>query len=103
MEETGNQKTDSEMAELVADALSALGFSASSQETGGGICCVILQRKGGGEIVWGTADFNWGADVIDADGEIKSYIETGCSSDSQDVAAIVEAIRGPSVLAGAAP
>jgi hypothetical protein len=61
-----------------------------------------LQRKGGGEIVWGTADFNWGADVIEDDGEIKSYIESGCSSDSQDIATIVEAIRGASISAGAA-
>jgi hypothetical protein len=97
-----NQKTEKEITEMVASALSNIGFSASSQQTGGGIWCVILQRKGGGEIVWGTADFNWGADVIDADGDIKSYIETGCSSDSQDVAAIVEAIKGPSILAGAA-
>ena len=102
MEGIENQKTDNEMVELVAEALSALGFSASSQETGGGICCVILERKGGGEIVWGTADFNWGASVVDANGEIESSIQTSCPSDSQDIASIVEAIRGPSVSAGAA-
>jgi hypothetical protein len=102
MEGIENQKTDNEMVELVADALSALGFSASSQETGGGICCVILERKGGGEIVWGTADFNWGASIIDKDGEFTSSIDTTCPSDSQDVAAIVEAIRCPSLSAGAA-
>lgn len=99
---TESEKTEEEIVELVADALTALGISASSQDTGGGICCVILQRKGGGEIVWGTADFNWGASVADADGKIESSIETNCPSDSQDIAAIVEAIRGPSVLAGAA-
>jgi len=102
MEEIENQKTDNEMVELVADALSAPGFSASSQETGGGICCVILERKGGGEIVWGTADFNWGASIVDKDGEFISSIETTCPGDSQDVEAIVEAIKGPSIEVGAA-
>jgi hypothetical protein len=95
-----NEKTEEEIAELVADALTAIGFSASSQDTGGGICCVVLERKGGGEIVWGTADFNWGASVVNADGEIESSLETKCPSDSQDIAAIVEAIRGASVAAG---
>jgi hypothetical protein len=52
MEGLQNKKTDDEIVELVADALSTLGFSATSQDTGGGICCVILQRKGGGEIIW---------------------------------------------------
>ena len=99
---TENEKTEEEIVELVADALTTIGFSASSQDTGGGICCVILQRKGGGEIVWGTADFNWGASIIDGDGEVISSIETACPSDSHDVAAIVEAIKGPSILAGAA-
>lgn len=98
---TENEKTEDEIVELVADALTAIGISASSQDTGGGICCVILQRNGGGEIVWGTADFNWGASVTDADGKIESSIETNCLSDSQDIAAIVEAIRGPSIAAGA--
>ena len=97
-----NGKTEEEITTLVADALSDLGFSASSQDTGGGIWCVILQRNGGGEIVWGTADFNWGASIVDADGEITSSIETRCPSDSQDISAIVEAIRGPSTTAGAA-
>jgi len=51
--------------ELVAAALSAQGLRASSQDTGGGICCVVVERKGGGKVIWGTADFNWGASVID--------------------------------------
>ncbi|MGO9323525.1 MAG: hypothetical protein ACLP07_03105 [Terracidiphilus sp.] len=99
---TENQKTEEEIVELVADALTAIGFSASSQNTGGGICCVVLERKDGGEIIWGTADFNWGASVVDSDGEIESSIDTSCPSGSQDIAAIVEAIRGASATAGAA-
>jgi hypothetical protein len=97
-----NEKTEEEIAAAVADALNAIGFSASSQDTGGGICCVILQRKGGGEIVWGTADFNWGASVADADGTTTSSIATSCPSDTQDIAAIVEAIKNPSIEARAA-
>ncbi len=50
---TGSEKTEEEIAESVADALTAIGFSASSQDTGGGICCVVLERKDGGEIIWG--------------------------------------------------
>lgn len=98
---TGSEKTEEEIVESLADALNAIGFSASSQDTGGGICCVILERRGGGEIVWGTADFNWGASVVDSNGQIESSLETKCPSDSQDISAIVEAIRGPSVSAGA--
>ncbi|HWA95080.1 MAG TPA: hypothetical protein VG844_10815 [Terracidiphilus sp.] len=45
------ERTEEEIADLVADALTALGFSASSQDTGGGICCVVLERKDGGEII----------------------------------------------------
>lgn len=99
---TGSEKTAEEIVELVADALTASGLSASSQDTGGGICCVVLERKGGGEIIWGTADFNWGASVVDSDGGVESSLETKCPSDSQDIAAIVEAIRGASIAAGAA-
>jgi hypothetical protein len=102
MEGLENKKTDDEIVELVADTLSKLGFSAASQDTGGGICCVILQRKGGGEIIWGTADITWGASITDRDGETISSIATNCPSDSQDVAAIVEAIKNPSIDAGAA-
>ena len=98
---TESDKTEEEIVELVADALTALGFSASSQDTGGGICCVILERKGGGEIIWGTSDFNWGASIFEANGNVEASIETNCPSDSQDISAIVEAIRGVSVAAGA--
>ena len=67
----------------------------------GGINCVVIEHKDGGEIVWGMADVNWGAAVSDPDGEIISSIETTCSSDTQDIAAILEAIRGPSISNGA--
>ena len=99
---TESERTEEEIAELVADALTAIGFSASSQDTGGGICCVVLERKVGGEIIWGTADFNWGASIFDANGDVEASIETKCPSDSQNIAAIVEAIKSPSVAAGAA-
>src|ERR1019366_7849470 len=39
---TGSERTEEEIAILVADALTASGFSASSQDTGGGICRVGL-------------------------------------------------------------
>jgi hypothetical protein len=44
---------------------------------------------------------NWGASISDEDGEYISSIETNCPSDSQDIAAIVEAIKGASLSAGA--
>ncbi len=92
---------EDEIIEVVADTLNKMGFSASSQATGGGINCVLLERKDGGEIVWGTADVNWGASINDEDGAWVSSIRTGCPSDSRNVAAIVEAIKSPSIAAGA--
>jgi hypothetical protein len=92
---------EDELVEAVADALCDLGFEASSQDTGGGINCVVLQSKHGGEIVWGTADVNWGAAISNADGEYVSSISTSCPSDTQDIAAIVEAIKEPSLDSGA--
>jgi hypothetical protein len=93
--------TEDEVVDAVAEALTGLGLVASSQDTGGGINCVVLQHKDGGEIVWGTADVNWGASISDANGEYVSAIETTCPSDTQDVAAIAEALLGPSVKNGA--
>jgi hypothetical protein len=66
--------TEEEITELVADALNEIGFSASTEDTGGGICCVVLQRKD-----WGTADVNWGAQIVDADGKDPS-IEAGATA-----------------------
>jgi len=99
---TKSERSEEEIADSVAVALSAMGFSASSQDTGGGIVCVVLQRRDGGELVWGTADVKWAASVVDADGNITSSIETECASDTQDIAAIVEAIKSCSIGAGAA-
>lgn len=102
MEMAENQKTEEEIADLLADALTGRGLSASSQDTSGSIWCVILQRKGGGEIIWGTADFNWGACITNQNGEPISSIATNSSSECQDVSVIVDAIAGASIEAGAA-
>jgi hypothetical protein len=93
--------TEDEVVDAVADALTGLGLVASSQDTGGGINCVVLEHKDGGEIVWGTADVNWGAAISNADGEFTSAIETTCPSDSQDVSMIAEALFESSIKNGA--
>ena len=95
-------KDEEEIVEEVAEALTQSGLSAGSQDTGGGICCVVIPRTGGGEIVWGTADVTWGAVVFGADGAIESSIATTCPSSTEDISAIVEAIKEPSLRAGAA-
>jgi len=87
--------------ELVAAALSEEGFHAGANDTGGGIVCVVLQRERGGEIVWGTADVTWGASIINSDGDVESSIETQCPSDTQNIEVVVEALRRPSINAGA--
>jgi hypothetical protein len=94
-------ENEEETMEALADALSAEGFRASSQDTGGGILCVILDRVGGGEIAWGLADVNWGASVTDEDGEVISGIDTECPGDTDDLAKIVAALRQPSIDNGA--
>jgi hypothetical protein len=104
MEEIENQKPKEDLVELVADSLEWIGFSASlclSPSLRGGDLCVVLKRNGGGEIVWGNADVNWNASIIDKNGKVESSIKTTCPSDSQDVSAIVETIKGPSIRAGA--
>jgi hypothetical protein len=78
-----------------------MGLSAASEDTGGGTCCVVVRRNGGGQIVWGTADFTWGASVEDADGEIESSLETNCPSDTLEITKIAEALKVPSINAGA--
>jgi hypothetical protein len=93
--------SEDEIVDAVAEALQEQGLSAVSQDTGGGINCVVLERRDGGEIVWGTADVNWGASISGEDGEYISSIETNCPSGSQDISAIVEAIKGASLSAGA--
>lgn len=92
---------EDEIFEAVATALNGLGLVASSEDTGGGISCVVLQHRDGGEISWGTADETWGAAITNANGEYVSSIKTSCPTDSQDVAAIADALLGPSVKNGA--
>lgn len=100
MSDLENRLSEEEIVERIADALSEIGFAASSQETGGGVSCVVLEHKDGGEIVWGTADENWAAAISTEEGDFICNIGTTCPSDSQDIAAIVEAIKGPSIVNG---
>ena len=101
MSDTKTGLSEDEIVDAVADALVRLGFAAGSQDTGGGINCVVLEHKDGGEIVWGTADVNWGAVINDENGDFVSSIASSCSSETQDIEAIVEAIKGPSLNNGA--
>ena len=94
-------QNEEQLMETLADALSAEGFSASSQDTGGGMVCVILERIDGGEIAWGLADVNWGASVTDEDGEIISGIQTECPSDTDDLEKVVAALKKASIDNGA--
>lgn len=95
------EKSEEEIMELVATGLSEAGFQANAADTGGGIVCVVLQCERGGEIVWGTADVTWGASVVNADGDIESSIEMECPSSTENIAMIVEALKLPSINAGA--
>jgi hypothetical protein len=101
MDEIEAERNEEEIASRVAEVLSQIGFSASSEDTGGGTFCVVLQRHGGGEIIWGTADFTWGASVTDGGGQIVSALQTHCPSDTLEIARIAEALRPPSIEAGA--
>jgi hypothetical protein len=102
MSETAPELSEDEIVEALADALTDLGLSASSQDTGGGISCVVVERKDGGEIIWGTADVTWGAAVTDEEGEQVSSITTTWPSESQNIAATAQALLGPSITNGAA-
>jgi len=93
---------EDEIVDAVAEALMGQGLTASAQDTGGGIHCVVIEHKDGGEITWGTADVIWAASITGEHGEYVSSIETSRPNDSQDIAQIVEAIKGPSLAAGAA-
>lgn len=96
-----NELDSEELMEAVADGLTRTGIKAFADDTGGGIVCVVVPRAKGGEISWGTADVNWGASVTTADGTFERGLATECPSDTQDVDAIVTALRGPSIDAGA--
>jgi hypothetical protein len=102
MEKLGRMLNEEEIVERVAEALQARGLEAGSQDTGGSIYCVVIPRQDGGEIIWGTADINWGATVSDDSGDIVSSISTSCPSESQDIETIAEVIQSYSIKAGAA-
>ena len=87
--------------EAVANALQEAGLSASSQDTGGDTLCVIVDRVDGGQIIWGMADVNWGAAVHDADGNFITGVETGCPSDTEDIAVIAHSLKEASLAYGA--
>ena len=88
--------------EAVANALREGGLSASAEDTGGGTLCVIVDRVDEGQIIWGTADLNWGAAIQDADGQIVSGIQTDCPSDTEDVSVIAKVLIEHSLANGAA-
>lgn len=93
--------SEEQIVNAVADALTDEGLEASSQDTGGDMNCIVVVREDGGEIIWGTADVNWGAAIHDEEGEYVSAIQTDCRSDTRDVAVIVRAIKDASIGNGA--
>jgi hypothetical protein len=101
MEELDDYQQEEIRVEAVANALRKAGLPASAQDTGGGALCVIVDRTGEGQIIWGTADVNWGAAIQDVDGEFVSAIETDCPSDTEDVAVIANALKESSLANGA--
>lgn len=100
MEELDEYQKEEIRVEAVASGLRDAGLSASAQDTGGDILCVIVDRIDGGQIVWGTADVNWGASVEDADGEFISGIATDCPSDTEDIPTVVSALKKASLANG---
>lgn len=60
VEELDDTPNEEEMVERIAEALQSRGLDAGAQDTGGGMYCVVVPRSGGGEIIWSTADVNWG-------------------------------------------
>jgi hypothetical protein len=74
--------TEEERTEKIAEALTALGLDASTEDTGGGIVCIVIPRTNGGAISRGIADLTWGAAITDENGEWVSHISTECPSNS---------------------
>ena len=101
MQEIDESEQEEIRIEAVAKALREGGLSASAEDTGGGTLCVIVDCADGGQIIWGTADVNWGAAIQDAEGEIVSGIQTDCPSDTEDVGAIAKALNEHSLANGA--
>jgi len=87
--------------ETIAEGLRDAGLSATTQDTGGDMLCLIVGRADHGQIVWGTADVNWGGAIEDSDGGFISGIPTDCPSDTEDVAEIVDALKQASISHGA--
>jgi hypothetical protein len=101
MQDIGEYEQEQIRVEAVAEALREGGLSASAEDTGGGTLCVIVDRADGGQIIWGTADVNWGAAIQDPDGEIVSGIQTDCPGDTEDISAIAKALKEQSLANGA--
>lgn len=93
--------TEEERAEKIAEALTGLGLDSSTEDTGGGIICVVIPRTDGGAIFWGTADYTWGAAILDEDGEQIASVSTDWPSDSQDIVATANALLEASLRNGA--
>lgn len=101
MTTSAQEWTDEERTEKIAETLTSLGLEASAQNTGGDVFCVVIPRDNGGEISWGTADIIWGAAITDEEGGQISSISADWPSDSEDIAAIAQALLGPSLRNGA--
>lgn len=101
MEELDEYQKEEIRVEAIASGLRGAGLSASAQDTGGDTLCVIVDRVGEGQIVWGTADVNWGGSIEDPDGEFISGIETDCPSDTEDIPRIVKTLKEASLAHGA--
>jgi hypothetical protein len=96
---------DEAICEAVAKQLTASGFTAESQYTGGGIWCVSINEPARPNAAWlcGMSADEWGGTLMEADsyapyegpeygGEMQLLHCKGVSSDSQNVLNIAEAI-----------
>jgi hypothetical protein len=93
MQEIAGYEQEEIRIKALANALHEGRLSVSAEDTRGGTLCVIVDRADRGQIIWGTADVNWGAAIQDADGEIVSGIQTDCPSDTEDVSAIARVLE----------
>lgn len=93
--------TEEERAEKIADALTALGLDASTEDTGGGIICIVVARVDGSSISWGTADTTWGAVINSEEGEQTASVKTEWPSDSDDIEGTAKILLKASLQNGA--
>lgn len=93
--------TEEERAEKIAEALTGLGLNASTEDSGGGIICIVIPRTDRGAIFWGTADFTWGAAIMDEDGGQTASVSTEWPSDSENIDATAKALLEASLRNGA--